>query len=422
MPDPGDHVPHPENPTSADSLSAALAELEAQILSDQPTVFFNRMPLIAADGLVWGYCLTMVDPTKGRAEDEKHIEAALHELDLDKLAYTRPLLIPATMNMLDGSISLPQHDGVLGLVLQPHLVNVPGVADHLRRLRNEGVLTVIGDYRGGERQDELLPFTSHVQIGFGDDVLDHSELAARAIAAGSKVIAEGVPGGLQNASWPTGVQLVMDAVYGAQQSTDRQLSPNELACLEAVRLLSVDDVESSKIATVLGTDPEMVMRLLHLVNASTEGLPNRVDSLNQAIVLLGPAKITGLVMASLISSSVKNIDNLWLLIARGAACRELAGGDDAAYTVGLLSALAHETGIPPRTLAERTRVSREASAALILHEGPLGRILQAVIAHEHHDSEGVARAGLSAEAVALAYLEAIPWALSTVLATSGTNS
>ena len=81
-----------------------------------------------------------------------------------------------------------------------------------------------------------------------------------------------------------------------------------------MRLLAEDDVEPSQIATVLGADPEMVMRLLHLVNASAEGLPNRVDSLQQAIVLLGPTKITGLVMASLISSSVKNIDNLWLLI------------------------------------------------------------------------------------------------------------
>lgn len=408
-----------ENPTSEDSLSAALAQLEEQILDDQPAVFFNRMPLIAADGLVWGYCLAMVAPTRSRAGSEENVETALHELDLDKLAYTRPLLLPATMNLLDGSVSLPHHDGVLGLVLPPELLKAPQAGEHMRKLRDKGVLTVIGDYRGGERQDELLPCATHVQLSYGTDVLDQADLAARAAAAGVKVIAEGVPGGLQGSSWPAGAQLVMDAVYGAQQrETERQLSPNELACLEAVRLLAEHDVEPVKIATVLGTDPEMVMRLLHLVNASTEGLPNRVDSLQQAIVLLGPTKITGLVMASLISSTVKNIDNLWLLIARGAACRELAGGDDAAYTVGLLSALADETGIPTRTLAERTRVSREASAALILHEGPLGQILQAVIAHEHHDPEGVARAGLSAEAVALAYLEAIPWALSTVLATS----
>lgn len=408
-----------ENPTSEDSLSAALKQLESQILEDRPAVFFNRMPLIAADGLVWGYCLAVVDPTKTRAGDEEKLEIALHELDLDKLAYTRPLLVPGTMNLLDGSTALPHHDGVLGLVIPPELLKAPGAEEHMRRLRNEGVLTVLSDYRGGERQDELLPFASHVQVSFGSDVLDHADLVARASAAGVKVIAEGLPGGLQGSAWPTGAQLVMDARYGAQQhETERQLSPNELACLEAVRLLAEDDVEPSKIATVLGTDPEMVMRLLHLVNASTEGLPNRVDSLQQAIVLLGPTKITGLVMASLISSTVKNIDNLWLLIARGAACRELAGGDDAAYTVGLLSALANETGIPTRTLAERTRVSREASAALILHEGPLGRILQAVIAHEHHDPEGVALAGLSPEAVALAYLEAIPWALSTVLATA----
>ena len=64
---------------------------------------------------------------------------ALHELDLDKLAYTRPLLLPATMNLLDGSVSLPHHDGVLGLVLPPELLKAPQAGEHMRKLRDKGV-------------------------------------------------------------------------------------------------------------------------------------------------------------------------------------------------------------------------------------------------------------------------------------------
>lgn len=413
-------VPHTDD-EPGNELRAALAGLEEQMLGEVPDAYFNRLPLVSRDGTIWGYCLAPVDTADvvvpGR---EKNVQDALEALDLDGLAYTRPVIVPATMDFLDGSVALPRHDGVVGLMVPTHLQGAPGLDEHLRRLRASGVLTVMADYRGGERQDELLPVFSHVVVNWSTTGTDPEVLAARASTSGACVIGEGVLHGAHAGDWLADAHLVVDALYGDQQrSTERQLTPSELVCLEVVRLLSADEVDSAKIATTLGTDPAMTLRLLHLVNAPTEGLSHRVDSLNQAIVLLGPVKITGLVMASLISSTVQNMDNLWLLIARGAACRALADGDDAAYTIGLLSALSHETGIPASTLVERTRLSPEAASALILHEGPLGRVLAAVVAHEHHDTDGVRRSGHAVEEVALAYLQAIPWALATVLASTG---
>ncbi len=134
----------------------------------------------------------------------------------------------------------------------------------------------------------------------------------------------------------------------------------------------------------------------------------------QAVV--GAERVAGLVMASLISSSVKNVDNLWMQIIRGAVCRELAG-TDAAYTAGLLSALFYESGIPARKLAQQARISPAVAAAITNGEGQLGQVLTAVIAYEHGDEVAIAATGLDVETVTLAYLKAIPWALSTVIST-----
>ena len=52
-------------------------------------------------------------------------------------------------------------------MLPPELLKAPGAEEHMRRLRNEGVLTVLSDYRGGERQDELLRAIERTPF-FGD--------------------------------------------------------------------------------------------------------------------------------------------------------------------------------------------------------------------------------------------------------------
>lgn len=392
--------------------------LESGQDQDAP-VAFTRLPVFHVDRTIWGYSLAVTQRLAPvLATREQAIEDGYRALDLASLALDRPVLLWATTRMLDGSQDVPAHDGAVGLLIQPWRTEVEGIGERLRELSDRGVMTVLFDYQGTLAQNALLPLVTHVMIDCGNSDLVPTFLANHAQAAGARVIAENfTPDGGRR--WPEGADFVMGSVFG-DHHPERELTASEVHCLEAVRLLSEDDVDPVEVATVLGTDPAMAVRVLRLVNASSEGLPRRIDSLQQAIVLLGPSKVSGLVMASLISSTVKNVDNLWLLIARGAACRELAE-DDAAYTVGLLSALSHEANIPARKLVEQTRVSPAVAAALTNGEGRLGQILTAVIAHEHDDEAGVTATGMSHEQVALAYLTAIPWALSTVISAVSVN-
>lgn len=380
---------------------------------EQPRVAFTRLPIFHPDRTVWGYSLAVVKRVAPLlAQREQALEEAYHGLKLPSLALDRPVLLWATAGMLDGSQELPEHDGALGLLVQPRETEYPDLAGNLRALSERGVMSVLFDYQGSAEQNALLPVVTHVMIDWGNADLTPSFLANHAQTAGVRVIAENFTADGAG-TWPEGADFAMGSIFG-DHNPERELTAGEVQCLEAVRLLSEENVDPVQVATVLGTDPAMAVRVLRLVNASSEGLPRRIDSLQQAIVLLGPSKVSSLVMASLISSTVKNVDNLWLLIARGAACRELAG-EDAAYTVGLLSALSYEASIPARKLVEQTRVSPVVAAALTNGEGKLGQILTAVIAHEHDDDDAVVATGLSPERVALAYLTAIPWALSTVI-------
>ena len=405
-------VTHPIDPlTPGDAICLPVNNVA------QKTLAFTRLPLRKPDRGIWGYVIAVTERLSPvRAERSRDLRDAYSELDLSSLVLDRPAIVWATAEMIEGIDPLPEHDGPLGVLVHPHYLSSPDVGSQMQAMKARGLMVVLFDFQASPTQIPLLDTATHVMIDYGNSQLDLELLTHMAQSADVQIIAENfAPSGVRGAAdeWPARADLTMSSIFG-DLHPERGLTPSEVSCMEAVRLLSEEDVDITKVATVMGTDPAMVVRILRMVNASAEGLPRRVDSVQQAIILLGPTKVSGLVMASLIRSSVKNLDNLWLLIARGAACRELSG-TDAGYTAGLLSALSHQTGIPARKLVEQTRVSQVVADAITKGDGPLGQALNAVIAHEYDDEAGVAATGLSPTTVALAYIKAIPWALSTVI-------
>jgi EAL and modified HD-GYP domain-containing signal transduction protein len=140
-----------------------------------------------------------------------------------------------------------------------------------------------------------------------------------------------------------------------------------------------------------------------------------IDSVLQAVVLVGPRQLHALAIASLIDAKPATVASLWSILTRAMTCRTLAG-DDAAYTVGLLSAVAAQQAIDLEELVTRTGVSDQLAVGLLHHEGRYGRVLAAVLAHEENDTDAVQATGLEPWDVAHAYLAAVPVALGTATA------
>lgn len=402
-------TPHPASP----SVPAATGS-SASATAAAPT--FSRLAIVDRKRQVLAYALPITNAA-GRtpADLSDLLHDAYESLDLEKYIADRPAFIWGTAEMLDGTQSLPPASGGLGLLIHPSATLRADGAEHVIALSEHKVPTILVNFSGTPGQRALLPFVTHVMVDISDPALELPGLIEIAHNAGISVIAENVRGKSGPAkAWTLGVDYIMGSIYQQERpAAQRNLAPGEIQCLEVVRLLSQAEVDTTKIADVLGSDPEMAVRVLHLVNSVAIGLPQRVDSLHRSIVMLGPTRLTTLVMASLISSRVQQMDALWFLLARAAACRELIG-DDTGYTVGLLSAFAEETGIPVDVLIEKTLVSAEVAAALSSYEGDLGATLRAVVAHEQGDIQSIMETAWTPEQVSRAYLAALPWALDTV--------
>ena len=160
------------------------------------------------------------------------------------------------------------------------------------------------------------------------------------------------------------------------------------------------------------------MRVLRLVNLSAFAVRREVDSVRQAVVLVGPEHLAALAVSALVDARASSVAPLWSILTRAAACRTL-GRHDNASTVGLLSAVASQLRMTPADLVARTGVSDDVAAALRDRTGPWGPVLAAVLAHEADDVDGVRSTGLDPVAVSDAYLAAVTSSFTTATSLAG---
>ena len=391
-------------------------------------VTVHRQPVVYPNRTVHGYAVSVVVRTplsqahRG-AELDALVHAELDGLDLATLAGGSVVFLHATAGMLNGDWPLPDLAGGLVLEIPGYLADLRETVDHLALLRADGVGLALADYVPGGSQDALLSLVdfAKVDLGRGDVVAAYA--VTRAHADGVTVIAERVDSeAAVNFCATHSIEMLQGPLF--QRDTTPvtcDFTVGQTQCLELMALLIADGVDLDRVIRVVCSDPEFTMRVLELVNSSAFAMRSRIDSARRAVVMLGPRPLITLAMASLIGSRDHTTAELWFILTRAIACRAIAG-DDVAYTVGLLSAVASQLRIDPTNLIARTGVSEEVGDALLTLVGPYGPVLGAVLAHEENDIEGVEETGLDPFTVAHAYLDAVAEAVATATALSGSRA
>ncbi|MGV8966463.1 MAG: EAL and HDOD domain-containing protein [Cellulomonas sp.] len=385
----------------------------------------HRQPVVHPDRTVHGYAVNVLvraPLTSAHLGDE--LDAMVHstyrDLDFTLLANEDVVFLRATTGMLTGEVRLPRPGGGLVLEVPRHFATLPDAAAWLARLREGDVGVALADYVAGGDQDALLELVDFAKIDLGRGLDAALVGIARAHEHHVAVIVERVA---SEAAVRFCLSHEVDLLQGPLFQRDaptraREFTAGQVQCLELLQLLHAEQVDLDRVIQVVDADPELAMRVLGLVNSSASGVRHRIDSVKRAIVLIGPKPLSAIAAASLVDATNLSIAGLWFVLTRAIACRTL-GGDDAAYTVGLLSAVAAELRVEPADLIARTGVSDDVADALLSKYGPYGAVLGAVLAHEENDLSGVEATGLGTARVADAYLAAVVEALATTRALAG---
>jgi len=197
---------------------------------------------------------------------------------------------------------------------------------------------------------------------------------------------------------------------------ERSLAPNQLVIMQLLASLHDPALGFDRAEQIVSSDVALSYRLLRHVNSARFSLPRKVESIRETLVYLGLQTVKGMALLFLLSA-IENQpqDLIHIAMLRAKMCQLLAkarAADDihSFFTVGLLSTLDALMNAPMAELLADLPLADELRSALLDLEGDLGAVLAATLAYERGEWDGVGQAGLGADKVREAFLEAVSWA------------
>lgn len=357
----------------------------------------------------------------GRRATLRVIANAALEIGLDRLAGDLPVHINYPRELLVGDHYLPlQPERVVIEVLEDVRADREVVAG-ISALRARGHRIALDDYCSRETDRALLEVADIVKVALSREAPEDLPRTVRELKArGLRLIAEEVETVEQ---FERCLDLGFDAFQGyflqhPQTFRAQRVPSNRIGTLRLLTELSREDSTIEEVERVVAQDISMSYRVIRCINSSYYNLPRKVDSIRQAIVILGMDALRQL--CSLVA--LQGFDDrppslIVVAMARARMCEQLArliGVDSGPFFItGLFSMLNVLTGVPLSKLVEELPLAKPVERALVAEEGELGAALRCVRAYERGHWQAVSFGNLPQHVIRAAYVDAVFWAEQT---------
>ena len=393
-----------------------------------PDIYVGRQPIYNKDLGVYGYELLFRTGTNNAAvmgeisadgATSTTIINSFLEIGLEKLVGKRFAFINLTQAFLNEEEALPiSPEQVIIEVLEDIPVNFQ-LLKSVTRLSEAGFTVALDDYIYNPAHKPLVAMANIIKIDIMQlsqkQLINHVNILKKFKA---KLLAEKIE---TMEEFEFCIKLGFDYFQGYFLSKPRiikskSLPTNKLAVLNLLAVLQNPEVEINELEQAISFDVAMSYKILKLINSAFFNFPSQIESIKQAIVILGRRQLRS--WASMMAMSKlddRPSEMIVMAMARAKMCELLAeaGGMttvDSFFTVGLFSALdilmerALEEVIEPLPLGE------DLVAALLRREGPLGEALKCTLAYETADFDNAVFRHLESSDVVDANVEAISWA------------
>lgn len=207
----------------------------------------------------------------------------------------------------------------------------------------------------------------------------------------------------------------------------KKVSTNSLSMLELLQDLHNPDVTASDIEARIIKDPVLTYKLLRIVNSAAYSLSQTVESLNQAIVLLGLDQIRKWATLIALSSDQDKPEELArTLLARGRMCEMLAESmnypnSSGYFMVGMMSEINALLDMDMDSMLEEMPLHNDLKLAISKHNGSMGQVLEATLAYEHGEWDRLHEFDIKDTFYEAAYRHSINWAQDAMKALKDTE-
>lgn len=198
--------------------------------------------------------------------------------------------------------------------------------------------------------------------------------------------------------------------------SEHRIPASRMATLRLLTKLNEPNIEFKELEEIILSDVSLSYRLLRLVNSAFYAKPKEIESLKQALTLLGIRRIRDWVSLLLLSNIVDKPNELVITAMERAKMCELLSLTlksrhvEMGFMIGMFSVLDALLDTPLEDIISKLPVAEEVSLALLQHEGDLGNVLNCVLAYERGEWNTALATGLDPNVIRDAFLESLDWA------------
>lgn len=396
------------------------------LLARQP-IFNTHLKVVAYELLCRSSHANQANFSDGDAASSQVLLNAFTELSIDTVVGKHLAFINFTRNLLKNPPPFDRTQLVVE-VLEGQRVD-SAMLHALKVLRQNNYTIALDDFVLTPETESLIPYADIIKL----DVLQlsHAELVRHINFLkpfGIKLLAEKVETyEMLEFCKSAGFDLFQGYFLARPQIiTGKKISDNKQSILQLLAALQDPDAPIEKIEKMIARDTVLSYKLLRLVNSAAFGLARKVDSLKQAIMMLGINKIknwVNILVMSNISGKPHELSVSALTRARmcEAIAQTLNGGarTDGFFTVGLLSTLDAFMDMPLDALIGSISLSPHINDAILNQTGNEGKVLEITNFYEKGDWDKIdweylEQRNINAEQLAQIYLDTLGWVAKTM--------
>lgn len=409
-------------------------------MSTRDIAFIGRQPILNANGEIFGYDLLFRNAsgaTEARFDSAVQASATVitnlfGAFGVNSILGSAVGFIHADPDLLiaDHVDALPKERIVLGI---PPMDSISDdLVNRVRSLNHDGVHLCLDNYDLKDPRSKLLPFVRFVRV----DVTNQARIGLRKLVrqAGrhriTTIAARVETREVHNMVKKQGYEFFQGYFFSEPETlTEPRMTTRRTHLLELINNIE-DTTPVDDLADWIRDIPELQLNLLNLARCIGIGPGTGIESVEQAIMMIGHIELCHwLYLLLYASEGEQGISNALCALAatRGRAMKHLAhvrsdriGGDDAesvmtrASLTGVLSLAPSLFNLQVGDFVASLPIHRDIKAALLNREGALGQLLQLEEKIQAEDPAGVnhllEQLELTCEDLETCQVEAMIWA------------
>lgn len=195
----------------------------------------------------------------------------------------------------------------------------------------------------------------------------------------------------------------------------KRVGANQVALMQLIQELQKPNVKPELLEEMIIRDPVLTYKLLRIVNSAAYSLVRKVESVAEAVVLLGIDQVRKwATLISMTSTQDKPEELSRTLLIRGRMCEMIAEGENrpnpgSYFMAGMMSGLHVMLDVDRDAMLEQVPLGEDIKAAISSYEGDIGGILQQALAYESGEWEKLP-ADFNISLFESAYRNSLNWA------------